>query len=481
MTGMDILLLSPLLVLASTIVVLMLGVAFYRRHTLAFGLNLTGIILAAITIPWVWRASPGAITQLLIIDHLGLVYASLLLAASFVVTLVSYPYLKKQIGQVEEYYLLLLLALFGGLVIVFSNHFAALFLGLEILSISLYGLVGYLRVRERNIEAAVKYLVLAAASAAFLMFGVALIYADQGTMSFDQLKAPLMADLGLNNVLLLTGLGMLFVGVGFKLAVVPFHMWTPDVYQGAPAPVSAFIATVSKGAIFIFFLRFIQGFQIGNNMSFRLVLIIIAVLSMLAGNLLALLQKNVKRILAYSSIAHIGYLLVALIASSALAIAAATFYLVAYFVTTLAAFGVVSILSDSQKDAESLEDYQGLFWDRPWLALVMTLALLSLIGMPLTAGFIGKFYLLSAGVGASLWILVITLVISSAIGLYYYLRVIVAMFSPLDSKSRTPEITQSSSLSASLALGILVLLLLWLGLYPTPLINLIQSAISVFS
>ncbi|MFN2198254.1 MAG: NADH-quinone oxidoreductase subunit N [Anaerolineales bacterium] len=471
MNSTSFILLSPLLILAGAIIVLLLVIAFYRRHTLAAGLALVGLIAAGISLLAAWPDSPGQVTSLLIVDHLGLMSAALLLFATAVVVLLSYPYLKKQTVQPEEYYLLLLLAVFGGIIIVFSSHFAALFLGLEILSISLYGLAGYLRRRAFSIEAAVKYLILAAASAAFLMFGVALIYADRGTLALDQLQLALPAAQNSPEILLLVGLGMLLVGIGFKLAVVPFHMWTPDVYQGAPAPTSAFIATVSKGAVFVFFFRLSHGLT-----SLSGTLVLIAALSMLAGNLLALLQNNVKRLLAYSSIAHLGYLLVALIASSTLAIVAALFYLTAYFVTVLGAFGVVSILSDGEHDAENLEDYHGLFWRRPWLAGVMTLAMLSLIGMPLTAGFFGKFYLLSAGVGSSLWILVGVLVISSAIGLYYYLRVIITMFASLDSEPSPSTTALPSSFPGLLALGILALLLLWLGLYPTAFINLIQSA-----
>jgi NADH-quinone oxidoreductase subunit N len=199
---------------------------------------------------------------------------------------------------------------------------------------------------------------------------------------------------------------------------------------------------------------------------------------MLVGNLLALLQSNVKRILAYSSIANLGYLLVAFLANTGLAVEAATFYIVTYFITTLGAFGIVSVISSSARDAEDIEDYRGLFWERPWLATLFTLALFSLIGIPLTAGFIGKFFILTAGIGATKWLLVIVLVLGSAISLYYYLKITVSMFSEPE-----PEITSLAkgapiTLPDGLALGGLMALLLWLGLFPTPLISLIQSAIS---
>ena len=250
-------------------------------------------------------------------------------------------------------------------------------------------------------------------------------------------------------------------------------MWTPDVYVGAPAPVTAFIASVSKGGMFALVLRFFVEAGGSEKGALFLVLSLIAVASMVAGNLLALLQDNVKRLLAYSSIAHLGYLLVALLAGRDLAVEAATFYLVAYFVTILGAFGVVSALSDDGVEAEAFDDYQGLFWRRPGIAAIFTASLLSLAGIPLTAGFLAKFYVLAAGVDAALWVLVIALVITSAVGLFYYLRVVVAMFSQAESEA-SPRI----SLPAGAVLTALTVLLIWLGAYPAPLMRWIQAAVS---
>ncbi len=482
MTLNDFTLFLPVLVLAAGIIVVMLVSAFFRRHTLTAGLTAAAIVLAGLAIPVAWPAAPGQITPLIRVDRFGLMYLGLLFLAGLVVVLLAHPYLQKQAEQPEEFYLLLLLALLGGSILVLSSHFASLVLGLEILSVGLYTMIGYLRSQEHSIEAALKYLVLAAVSAAIMLFGIALIYADRGSLTFSALSPIATASSSSHNVLLFTGLSLLFTGIGFKLAIVPFHMWTPDVYQGAPAPVSGFIATVSKGAIVVLLLRLAQALQLQQQASFLLALTIIAILSMLVGNLLALLQKNVKRILAYSSIAHLGYILVAIIASTQLGIVAVTIYLAAYFATILAAFGIVSVLSDGSGEAEAIEDYRSLFWKRPWLALVMTLALLSLIGMPLTAGFIGKFYLLASGVGSTLWLLVIVLVISSSIGLYYYLRVIAAMYAPLAAgqKSDQPDRairTVRLPNAVVLVFAWLVLVVLWIGLYPAPLIGFIQIAI----
>jgi NADH-quinone oxidoreductase subunit N len=237
--------------------------------------------------------------------------------------------------------------------------------------------------------------------------------------------------------------------------------------------VTAFIAAVSKGAMFALLLRYFVLVDIHAYASLFAAVAFIAVVSMFVGNLLALFQDNLKRVLAYSSIAHMGYLLVAFLASGALRMTAVTFYLVSYFITTIGAFGVVTVLSGKERDEDALEDYRGLFKARPWLALIFSSMLFSLAGIPLTAGFIGKFYVAAAGVGSSLWLLVITLMINSAIGLYYYLRIIVVMFGhPAGEKASH---VSPLSVTGTLVLVVLTVLLIWLGVYPAPLIEVIQS------
>jgi NADH-quinone oxidoreductase subunit N len=274
--------------------------------------------------------------------------------------------------------------------------------------------------------------------------------------------------------LVLAGLTFIVTGIGFKLGVVPFHLWTPDVYEGAPAPVTAFIATISKGAIFALLLRYF--YTIGAQ-HFRAVFVlfaIIAIASMLIGNLMALLQNNVKRILAYSSIAHMGYLLVAFEASGGMASEAVAFYLVAYFITTVGAFGVVTILSAEERDADTLEDYAGLFWRRPVLASIFTLMVLSLAGIPVTAGFLAKFYVVTAGASAGIWALILILVISSVIGLFYYLRIVATLY------ARRPEAAphaEPHSIAGRYVLLALTILLIWFGVYPAPLLKVIRTVL----
>jgi NADH-quinone oxidoreductase subunit N len=468
----------PLIILGVTAVVVLLQAALRRNNSAAAFLTLTGLTLAMVSLPAVAQVAPLRFTPLILIDRVAILYMGLLFAASAATVLLSYGYLQQFDGNREEYYILLLLASAGSAVLAASDHFAAFFLGLEILSVSLYALVAYPHLTECQVEAGVKYLILAAVSSAFVLFGMALIYAASGTMSFDQFGALLrrLHPEGMS-IFMLAGAGLLVVGIGFKLGVVPFHLWTPDVYQGAPAPVTAFVATVSKGAALALLLRIFPPIDIQAGGPLYTVFALIAAASMITGNLLALLQNNVKRILAYSSIAHLGYLLTAYLAGGSMGFAAVTFYLIAYFVTTLGAFGTVTVLSEPQNEAEHLDDYQGLFWRRPWLAGVFTAMLLSLAGIPLTAGFVGKFYLVLAGVGSALWALVTILVITSTIGLYYYLRITVAMFAPQpDTKAAGPP--PPLSLPGTLTLATLTLLLLWLGVVPAPVIDLIQAVIS---
>ncbi|HQZ38502.1 MAG TPA: NADH-quinone oxidoreductase subunit N [Vicinamibacterales bacterium] len=475
MTSGVFVLLGPLIAVATTIIVLMMTVAIHRRPRLTAVLTLAGLGIAFLLLFWTTTLDSRRVTALLVIDDYARFYTGLILAATAAVTLLSVGYLERLSEQRDEYYMLLLLGALGSIVLVSAVHFMSLFLGLELLSVSLYALIAYPRSRQQSIEAGLKYLVLAAASAAFLLFGMALVYAEVGSMAFSQVVAPVAPGARLA---WLVGIGLIVVGFGFKLALVPFHLWTPDVYEGAPAPTTAFVATVSKGAMLAVLLRLFSEVDGRGHHALFLGFTVLATASMVGGNFLALLQRNVKRLLAYSSIAHLGYLLVAFLASGALAETAIAFYLVAYFVTMIGAFGVVAVLSTGEHDADSLDDYRGLAVRRPWLSAVFTAMLLSLAGIPLTAGFVGKFFLTVAGGGAALWPLLAVMMVTSGIGLFYYLRVIVAMYMQPVSESTAAAGTARVPLVAGLTLAALTILLVWLGVYPGPLIAFIRSAVS---
>jgi len=475
MNAQDIMALLPLILLAGTASAVMLAFAFKRNHALAAAMTLTGLAAAFLSLFGASPLAPRQVTSLLLVDRYALFYMGLIIISAAAVALLSYEYLEKHDGEREELYLLMLLATLGCAVLVASSHFVSFLLALEILSISLYAMVAYMKDQKRALEAGIKYLILASASAAFLLFGAALIYADTGTMSFSRLGEISAHAPG--SLLLLSGIVLTITGVGFKLAVVPFHLWTPDVYEGASAPVGAFVATTSKGAMVALLLRY---FCFSGTLEYRpvfLVFSVIAIASMCAGNFLALRQRNVKRILAYSSIAHFGYILVAVLAGQTMATQAVSFYLAAYFATILVSFGCVAVLSNSERDADDLEDYRGLFWRHPVIAGVFTAALLSLAGIPATMGFLGKFYVLAAGASAAAWALILILVLTSVAGLFYYLRIVVALYSA----PPEPAPVQTVSPRGAFVVVVLAVLLIYFGVYPSPLLDLIRTTMAGIS
>jgi NADH-quinone oxidoreductase subunit N len=475
MTTTDLIAILPLLIVAGAAIVVMLAIGVRRNHLLSATITLAGLAAAFLSL-WIAAShAPRQVTPLLVIDRYAVFYFGLILAASMVFVLLAYDYLRTCEGHRDEMYILMLVATLGSMVLAASSHWVSLFLGLELLSIALYAMIAYLHTRPLPVEAGIKYLVLAALSAAFLLFGIALLYAALGTMELPRMAVLLSSGADFDRALVLPALALVTTGLGFKLAVAPFHLWTPDVYEGAAAPVTAYIATVSKGAIFAVLLRYFYQSGAHGFSAIFWVFTIISMASMIAGNILGLLQRNVKRMLAYSSIAHLGYLLVAFEAGGALGPSAVSFYLVAYFVTTLGAFGVISVLSHGGNEPDEIDDYRGLFWRRPAIAAVFTAMLLSLAGIPLTAGFIGKFYLLAAGASAALWMLVITLIVTSGIGLYYYLRVVVALYAGAEGRAAAePRL----GLAPNLILAALVILLFWFGIFPQPLLALIRDAVA---
>ena len=468
---------APFTLLGAVTIIVMLLIALRRSHRLAAFSTILGLLLCCIALPFAAPASPIAVTPLFVIDGTVLFYSGLVLVSALIAAVLSYAYLDPLQGPREEYYLLLLTATLGAAVLPASNHFASFFLGLETLSISLLGLIAYGSPRGNAAEAGIKYLVLGGASSAFLLFGMALIYADLGTMSFARI-GELAAAAQTPDLFRLVGVAMILTGVGFKLSLVPFHMWTPDIYEAAPAPVTGFIAVVSKIAVFAVILRYFILAEGPQDTSLRAGLAAIAILSMLGGNLLALLQGNLKRLLAYSSIAHLGYLLVAFLAAGTLGLDAAAYYLAAYAVTNFGAFGIVGLLSapGSGREADRIKDYRGLFRTHPFLAGSLALMLFSLAGIPPTMGFIGKFYLIASGVGAGLFWPVVALVIGSVIGLYYYLRVLVVMAMPV-ADEHPAALPVSPPLLGRAVIGVLLVLLLALGAYPAPAIALIRMTV----
>ena len=486
MTAREIHALLPLMILVAAALAAMLGLAVRRSHGFTLAVTVAGLLAALVSLAFL-PAGPTRVTPLLLVDRFAIFYTGLIVGATLAVALLAHGYWDKRVKvPCEEFYILLLLATAGSAALTASVHFASFFLSLEILSASLYAMIAYERDRPAAVEAGIKYLVLAGGSSAVLLFGIALAYGRTGTLDMAA-AASRLAGGGLD-ALTLAAVAMILVGVGFKLALVPFHLWAADVYEGAPAPTAAYAATVSKGAVFVLLVRLAATMDIQANPQLQATLAAAAVVTMFAGNLLALLQTNLKRLLAYSSIANMGYLLVAFLAAGQVALTAVGFYLAAYFITVLGAFGVMIVLSPAERDFDRLEDYVGLSRRHPVLAAVFSIMLLSLAGMPLTAGFVGKFYLLAAGVSSNLWVLAAALVVTSTISLFYYLRFIAAAYSRASQVPGALTDVFPSHIGgpmgprlprlSRLTLAVLVVLLLWLGLYPGPLIHIIQAAVA---
>ena len=475
MTAAVISALLPLLVLSGGIVVLLVVAAWLRSGAVAFVGALVVLGATIAVLPLALAAGVQDIDGLLDIDGYALFFQGLFAVAAVATAVLSYRYLKPRAAHAQEFYILLLVATLGAAVTAATDHFAGFLLGIEVLSISLYAMIAYPQEGRGPLEAAAKYLVLSGAGTSTMLFGMALIYLVTGTLDFA--PAAEMGSTG-QRLLLAVGQAMLLIGVFFKLSLVPFHMWTPDVYQGAPAPVTGFVATVSKAAVFAVLMRYALdvGVLDGDADVLRNVIVVVAVLSMIAGNLLALLQINIKRLLAYSSIAHMGYLLIAVVVAAtpqvrSFGVETALVYLAGYVVMTLAAFGVVTVLSDADEDAEELTAYDGLFWRRPVLAAVLAAAALSLAGIPLTVGFIAKFYLVAAGVDGAAWTLVWALIVGSAIGIYYYLRIVFAMTKRPDAETQPQPIAWEGVL-AVVVLGIAIVVL---GVFPAPVVDFVGA------
>ena len=473
MTSFDVIAILPMLITACFAVLLMLVAAFRPGKSVVFTLALLGFTAALISIMYAYSAVPLVVGSLLLVDEYSLFFTGLILATAILIMLLSRSYIESHIKNSDVFYLLLIFTILGMEITIGSAHFVSLVLGIEILSVSLYGLIGCTRDYRPSLEAAVKYLILAASASAFLLFGIALVYADTGAMGFRDLVDVFARD-GISPLSAL-GLVLILVLFAFKLAVAPFHMWSPDVYQGAPSPVSALIATGSKGAMFAILLRMVLLWHLNDNAIFSMIFTLLAILTMFTGNLLALMQTNIKRLLAYSSIAHMGYLLIPLIAGGAMGASSISFYFVSYFAAVISAFGVITVVSSSRAmgDVESLEEYQGLAYRRPILGAMLALSMLSLTGIPPAAGFFAKFYIFSSAAQSGLWGLLIVGVINSGISAFYYLRFIMMIFTRRETESEPLPATPPSSM---IALGIASAVILVFGLYPSPLIRLAEAA-----
>lgn len=445
-------------------------------------LALLTVILAAVSAFPLWNAPRTAFGGMLAIDRFGLVVVATVLVATALSILLGLDFVPTHGLDFGEYYPLLLFTASGMILLALANDLIVVFLALEVLSLGLYILAGFARGDVAAEEAALKYFLLGSFSLGFLVYGASLVYGATGTTSFAPSAERILTDKLAADPLLLTGMALILVGLGFKLALVPFHMWTPDVYYGAPTPVTAFMSVGTKAVAFAALMRFLIAAVLELHASWALLLWSIAIITMLVGNLAGLTQRNIKRLLAYSSIGQAGYILIAVIAASsqdaaarASAIGSMLFYLVVYTFMNLGAFGVVIALSPPGSEQLNIaDDFSGLATRQPLLAGALTVFLLSLAGVPPTAGFVAKLMVFRAAVNAGFWPLVLIGVLTSVIALAYYLRVIVVMFGSGQSRlagTNDAAANRPPGQMARLGVGLCLLATVGFGVMPGGLID----------
>lgn len=466
MHSADLISLAPFIVLIlGGLTVLVLGIwpQHVSTRTLATVSTMFLLLGAATTVLW---ETPHIVNDMLIIDNLGRLFAQFFMLGAIAIIILSFNYAPTKNEVREEYLSLILFATLGMTLLVSSHNLVTAFVGLEILAVPLFAFVAWKPTRNGAIEGSVKYAILAGFAAAFFLYGITLAYASTGTLN--------LADLGsitTNNYLLIVAVTLILVGVGFKLALVPFHMWAPDIYQAAPAPITALFASIAKAAVLVFLIRLLC-LQLQHIWEALLPLLgILAIVTMVAGNLLALYQQNLKRLLAYSSIAHLGYILVALAAGNSLGRDAAIYYALTYALMNLGVFAVVAAFTRPEQDRQNLEEYRGLGRRYPALGIAIGIYFLALAGLPPTAGFVAKLLAFGAAIKAGHMILAIIAVINTALAFYYYLRILIVFYGEESTKQNVMHISQGT-----LSIVIITsLFIIGLGIFPEWILDFIKT------
>ena len=479
-------LLPPIVLIVGALVLLMAASLFRRRFGAGVYAGLSAVsglvALGASAKLWDRVTEDGAFTAVsgaVAADGFSTFFLVLLSCTVVLGALLGEAYVRRENLPAPEFFVLLLLSASGGMLMAQANDLIVLFLGLEILSIALYVLAGYHAAREASREAAMKYFVLGAFSSAIFLYGIALVYGATGSTNLAEIATFLAENVLLRNGVLLAGMGLLLVGLGFKVAAVPFHTWTPDVYQGSPSPVTGFMAAAAKAAGFAGLLRvFFTAFQ-SQQLDWRPIIFVIAVLTIVVGSVVAVVQTDIKRMLAYSSISHAGYVLVGLQAASNDGIAGSLFYLLAYTFMVIGSFAVVTLVGRRGDDRHSLDDYRGLAARRPGLALAFTVFLMAQAGVPFTSGFLAKFYVISAAVDRHSYALAIVAMLGAAVAAFFYLRVIVLMYgAPAEGEEVPAGIPIPRTAAAALAITLVFTLVV--GLLPAPVIDFARHATLLF-
>ncbi|MEE9610178.1 MAG: NADH-quinone oxidoreductase subunit N [Desulfatiglandales bacterium] len=445
-----------------------------RGNDVAF-LGILGIIAAIWVSFTMWGLKERGFSDMIIVDHFSLFFKIIFLVAAGLTILMSLQYLEDEGIEHYEYYVLLLFSTLGMMIMASGEDLVVIFLGLETMSIAIYILAGFRRENVKSNESALKYLLLGAFSSAFLLYGIALIYGATGSTNLHKIAGVFQGLPFLSHSkMLLMGMGLLIVGFGFKVASVPFHMWTPDVYEGAPTPVTGFMAVGVKAAAFAAFLRVFFYALPALQDSWTVILWVLAVATMTLGNLVAIAQENIKRMLAYSSIAHAGYILVAMVAGNELGQTSIIYYLLAYTIMNLGAFAVVILYGRKGEENVAIEDYRGMGLRHPILGAAMTIFMFSLAGIPPTAGFVGKFYVFSAAIQAGyIWLAIIG-ILNSAVSVYYYFRVTIKMYMQEPEKELPPLSFRPAMV---VALVLMAVFTLKIGILPSFYLDMARQSI----
>lgn len=461
---------APLLTVAGTGLLLLVLEGIRRGSArLAYNVSLVGLIAAAILCLLTYGTSRTAFNDSFLPGPFGSYFTMLFLVAAFLTIVVSKEYLERLQIHRTEYYALVLFAVTGMILMACAIDLIVLFLGLELMSLCLYVLAGFMRTKPRSNESALKYFLLGAFATGFLLYGIALVYGSAGTTNLRIISENFESHS--TDAVFLLGVGMLIMALSFKVAAAPFHMWAPDVYEGAPTSVTAFMSTAGKAAAFAAFAAvFLRSFSFaGTRVS--TVLAVLAATSMIVGNVTAIAQSNIKRMLAYSSVAHAGYMLAGIAAGNADGQVGILFYLAAYVLMNLGAFAVVSVVEGENDSRLTFDDYAGLSTQQPALAACMALFMFSLAGIPPFAGFFGKYYVFLAAVKADMVWLAIIGVLTSLISVYYYLRLVVLMYF----REGTATVQGRLSPNVVTVIALAALLILQLGIYPSLVVRLAQQ------
>ncbi|MDO8828013.1 NADH-quinone oxidoreductase subunit NuoN [Methylophaga sp.] len=454
----------PEMLLLAMCCIVLLVVAFTgnRQINLVHGLSQLSLLITFLTVFWMMGEGGLTFSETYIKDPLSDLLKLAICLVNMLVFSYSYRYLQDRKLLQGEFYVLALFSTLGMLVMVSAHHFLTLYLGLELMSLCLYALVAMQRDSFTATEAGMKYFILGALASGMLLYGMSIIYGITGELGIQAI-ATALANEELNQTVLSLGIVFLVIGIGFKFGAVPFHMWLPDVYQGAPTAITLFVASAPKIAVFAMLIRILTE-GMGDMLSvWRDMLIMLAVLSIVVGNLLAIAQTNIKRMLAYSTISHVGFLLLGVLAGSQAGYAAALFYTLVYALMTLGSFGMILLLSREGFEAEEIEDFKGLGQRHPWHALMMLLLMFSMAGIPPLAGFYAKLSVIKSVVDVNLLAVAIAAVVMSVIGAYYYLRVVKVMFFDAP-PTQQPQIEAPASMQYLLSGNVLAVL--FLGLFP---------------